>query len=121
MYQRLEEAQKQGILTIDRAGYYDILFDRLLARRIDAVPRVRKVANYFLQQSYPQAIRDKIAHSETILEKRAYHLILNNNIPENKRYIELFNQGLQIIKANGDYDKLIEKLNNGYYHSDVKH
>lgn len=120
VYDIFQKAESNNILTIERAGYYDILFDRLLAKRIDAVPQVKKVADYFLYKNYSQHARDKITHSETIFERRVYHLILNKHRPENKHYIELFNQGLKRIKANGVYDDLVKKLNSEYFYNEAK-
>ncbi len=116
VYKRLERAESQNILKIDRAGNYDVLFDRLLAKRIDAIPNIKSVADYYLYTRYSQKERDKVTYSPTAIETRVYHLILNKKDPNNQKYIERFNKGLKIIKENGTYDLLLHRLETGYFY-----
>lgn len=119
-YPTFEKAEKDGILKISRAGGYDILFKRLLQKRIDAVPQVRAVGSFFLDNSLSKDEREKIAYSPTVIQNREYHLILSKNIKENEKFLKLFNRGLKIIKDNGTYKKLLEALENGNYNSYIK-
>lgn len=116
LYEKFEKAEKAYILRIDRAGNYEALFDRLLAGRIDAIPHVKTVADYFLHTRYSSQVRDKITYSPTVFDKRIYHLILNKKVPDNERYLTLFNEGLKRIKSNGVYQRLHELLDNGYFY-----
>lgn len=103
------------IIKLYRAGNYDVLFKRLLAKRIDAVPQVRRVAEYYLRTSLSKDDQDKITFSPTVFDNRKYYLILNKVHKENKRFMKLFNEGLQNIKSNGIYDDLIDAFERGVY------
>ncbi|MBF0286992.1 MAG: transporter substrate-binding domain-containing protein [SAR324 cluster bacterium] len=120
VYPIFEQAEKQGILHIERAGNYNILFQRLLKRRIDAVPQVRNVGNFFLRTSLSSLERSQITFSPTVIQERKYHLMLTRKIERNKQLIKLFNEGLKKIKENSKYDVLFESLNQGVYDTPLK-
>ncbi|NDV28592.1 ABC transporter substrate-binding protein [Desulfovibrio sp. JC010] len=106
-YPLFEEAQKQGILTIDRGGNYDILLKKLRHNEIDAVPLIKAVCRYYQLTTMNKKERGQITYSPTVIESRRYYLILNKKLPENKTLIAKFNKGLRIIRENGTYDKII--------------
>ncbi len=114
-YPLLEAAEKRGILSIQRAGNYDTLFNRLLAGRIDAVPQVKYVGNYFLQNTLTEEDREKISFSPTVVDRRKYHVMFSRVSDSDLHYLRLFNQGLQIIRENGVYAKIIHDLEAGKY------
>lgn len=114
-YPFLEELAHRGVIKLEKKGDYETLFRRLLLRRIDAVPHVRRVAEYFLRTSLSAEQRNRITASPTVIDTLHYHLILNRKNPDNEQLTELFNQGLQIIKNNGVYDALLHHLHNGDY------
>ncbi len=114
-YPTLEAAERQGILKIHRSGNYDKLYTRLLHERIDAIPQVSQVGKYYQRTSLTKKERAKITYSPTVLQLRQYHLILSKTVPENERFIELFNQGLAIIKASGRYYQIISAMDAGEY------
>lgn len=114
-YPRLDKAEKEGILTMERAGNYKELFKRLLGHRIDAIPNVSKVGEYYLRTQLRPAEKNKITFSPTILHKKEYKVILNKKIPENTGLIKRLNEGLKIIKSNGTYQRLLNDLDKGNY------
>ena len=115
VYPVFEEAEKKKILTIERAGNYSVLFERLLSGRIDAIPLEKKVAAYFLRTNLTKEKRDLITFAPTIIQNRVFHLILSKKHQNNKALIELFNQGLNKIKLDGTYHKLEDDLSAGKY------
>lgn len=114
-YPLLEQANKEGIIYLNRASNYEALFKRLLMKRIDAIPYTRDVARYFIKNNLSVEQREQIIFSPTVIETRQYHIILSKNISENNRFKDLFNQGLKNIKANGTYDKIQDNLEKGVY------
>ena len=114
-YALIEDAYEKGIIKFERAGVYEILFKRLLAKRIDAIPVVKNVGNFLIRTTLNEEEQKKITYSPTVIQDKKYYLILTKNIEENKRFIKLFNKGLEIIKKNGVYAKLTEDLNSGKY------
>lgn len=115
-YKLLEKAQDRELIRLERAGSYDILFDRLLALRVDAVPQATEVAKYFLQTNYTKQLRDKVSFHPTPIDRSSYHLILNRQDPQNRTLILLFNQGLAHIKRTGTYAGYQKKLTTGYFY-----
>ncbi len=114
-YPLLENAEKQGILSIQRAGNYDTLFSRLLAGRIDAVPQVKNVGNYYLQNFLEDSERGRITYSPTVMDSRKYHVLFSRISDSDFHFLLRFNRGLQIIKENGVYAKIIDDLEKGKY------
>lgn len=116
-YPLLEKAEMDGLVTLEPVGNHQQLYDRLLKQRIDAIPHVSQVARYYLQTNLSEDERLQITHSPTILSARKYHLILSKNFDQAEQYIDRFNEGLGIIKANGLYDKILLDLLHGKYDS----
>ncbi|MDG3086521.1 transporter substrate-binding domain-containing protein [Vibrio hannami] len=114
-YPVLESAQEKGVLHIDRARDYQTLFTRLLAGRIDAVPYDWHVGSYFMKNNLSADQRAQIRFSPTVIGTREFHLILTKQVPKNHEFIELFNQGLKNIKANGVYQEIQNNLKLGTY------
>lgn len=114
-YPLFEEAEKKSILSILRAGNYDTLFQRLLAERIDAVPQVKQVGRFFLRNSMDETNRKQITFSPTISAKRQYHVLFSRKGDSDKHFLNLFNQGMEIIRDNGVYGRIISDLDDGKY------
>ena len=115
-YPLLEKAEEQGHLSIQRAGNYDTLFSRLLAGRIDAVPQVKNVGRYYLLNSLKDSERRRITFSPTVVDNRKYHVLFSRISDSDFHFLFLFNRGLQRIKENGVYAKIIEDLEKGKYY-----
>ena len=115
-YPLFEEAENKGILTIDRGGNYDILFQRLLAGRIDAIPQVMHVGRYFIETSLSEEEKRRITYSSTIVDHRKYHLIFSKIGDPGRHYLHRFNKGLKIIQQNGTFNRIMQDLENGKYY-----
>jgi polar amino acid transport system substrate-binding protein len=115
VYPTLELAAAAGILRLERAGNYDSLYQRLLKRRIDAIPQVSQVGRYYQQQTLSAEERDRITHAPTIVQERQYHLILSKKAAGSGALIARFNEGLRAIKADGTYARIIKALETGAY------
>lgn len=115
-YPIFEKAESKGILTIQRAGNYDTLFQRLLAGRIDAVPQVKHVGQHFIETSLSEDEKKHITFSETVVCQRNYHLIFSKIGDADQRYLKLFNKGLRIIREDGTYNRIMQDLDIGTYY-----
>jgi len=109
-YPLLDEAEKDGILTIERAVSYTSLFRRLLSGRVDAVPLVTQVGRFYIQTTLIEEERKRIASYHRVIQRRHYHLLLTKQVEENKALMLLFNKGLAQIRANGIYARLLANL-----------
>lgn len=115
VYPVFEEAEQRGILKIDRGGNYDVLFQKLRWQDIDAVPQVKQVGRYFLNTALSDEERSRITFSPTVVQERKYSLILSRQVPQNRRLLQLFNEGLHLIRSNGRYAELHKELEQGKY------
>lgn len=115
-YPLFEEAEKRGIFTLQRAGNYDTLFERLLAGRIDAIPQVYHVGQHFLRNNLTESQREEIAFHPRIVDNRKYHLIISKKSDPDARLVNLFNRGLERIKNNGLYDQVLSDITKGLYY-----
>ena len=115
VYPVFEQAEQKGILKIERAGTYENLFRRLLGRRIDAVPQVSAVGSFLVRTRLSAEQQAMISVHPTIIQTRHYALILSKAVPDNRRFLKLFNKGLAIIRNNGTYDLLKDRLSRGGY------
>ncbi|WP_020405646.1 substrate-binding periplasmic protein [Hahella ganghwensis] len=115
VYPPLEAAEKKGVLVLTRAANYDLLFRRLLLGEVDAVPLTKRVALYFLHVSLSSSDRHKITYHPTVIQVRKYHLILSRVLEGNVELVDLFNEGLMRIEANGVLNDLTQKFEAGAY------
>lgn len=116
IYPLFEGAETKGILTIQRAGNYGTLFQRLLAGRIDAVPQVLHVGQHFIENTLSEKERKRVTFSSTVAEKRQYHVIFSRKSDADRNFLKLFNKGLKIIRENGVYNAIMDDLNMGRYY-----
>jgi polar amino acid transport system substrate-binding protein len=116
-YPVFKPMERQGLLRIERAGTYAELFQRLLKRRIDAIPQVSIVGNYLARTTLTPEELAQITYSPTVIQKREYRLMLSRERPESEQLLELFNRGLKEIRENGTYDRIMKQLSEGYYDS----
>lgn len=114
-YPIFEAAEKKNILILVRSGTYENLYHRLLKRRIDAIPQVSAVGEFLIRTQLNPYEQQKITFSSTIIQKREYALILTKAIEENKRYLTLFNRGLERLRQTGRYDQMMNALKKGAY------
>ncbi|MCX4029126.1 transporter substrate-binding domain-containing protein [Endozoicomonas sp. SM1973] len=114
-YPFFENAEQKGILRLERAGNYFDLFNRLLGKRIDAIPQVKQVGQYYLRTQYTPQQNALITSAPKVIQTREYSLMINKKLPGNKQLIKQFNKGLKIIKQNGTYSRLYEQLTSGFY------
>lgn len=115
VYLVLDEAEKNGILTIERSTSYASLFKRLLYGRVDALPMLTQVGRFYIQTVLSEEERQRISSHPKVTQVRRYHLLLLKKIDENRELMLLFNQGLAAIRANGTYERLLTDLYVGRY------
>lgn len=115
VYHAFDKAEQDGIIKMQRAGSDDDLIERLLKKRFDAVPMVKGFAEYYLRTKISPTDREKITYSPTVIFDREFHIILGKSNEDNLMYQGLFSKGLQILRGNGEYDKILKDLDNGVY------
>ncbi|MCP4574888.1 MAG: amino acid ABC transporter substrate-binding protein [Deltaproteobacteria bacterium] len=81
---------------------------RLLHKRIDLIIGSRKAILFYLKQKYP----DKMNSLEILgdpLETLSLYVPFSKMTPNYKQKVEDFNRGLEMIKEDGTYQKIMEK------------
>lgn len=64
-YPMLEDMERKGLITLERAGNYDTLLKRVYFRKIDATPLVKYVGLYYLTTSFPEIQQQRITYSDS--------------------------------------------------------
>ena len=126
-WQQLEDLQQQRIgLTIGYAysdvfkplqAKYPAMFSeapsdllnlkKLLHRRLDLVPLERGVGRHLLRIAFTPQEREQIVAQEQSISLFFSHLLLSRSVPGNEQRMQLFDQGLDRLKASGRYRELM--------------
>ena len=113
----LDEAEKKGKITMDRARSYEQNLKKLLAGRIQIYPAAVITAYEHLGNNFPPETVDLITYHPKPLLQKQLHLLLPKKMEKNRamRLLSLFNQGLQRLKETGTYDKIMKDAEMGIY------
>lgn len=114
-YPSLEQAERDGLLTLERGGNYDSLFRKLLYRGLDAIPYVKQVGQYFIDNQLTQEEAEQVAISPTVVDKREYYVLFSKVADPDGALTFEFNRGLALIKKSGRYAQLQRLLTQGFY------
>jgi polar amino acid transport system substrate-binding protein len=81
----------------------------MAARRIDAVDIVKGSGSHVLNQQLSAEERAQLATTQPY-QTWDYHLILSRQLPDNARYLRLFDLGLQQLKDSGRYRQIWQQF-----------
>jgi polar amino acid transport system substrate-binding protein len=102
---------KDPRIKIDRsAGTDELNFRKLAAGRFDIFPATLDVGLYILRHDLPPEQASQITWDPRPYNTTHYHMILNKKPAANKRYMALFNRGLQRLKDSGKYAQYIQEI-----------
>nr|WP_284676502.1 transporter substrate-binding domain-containing protein [Vibrio sinus] len=94
-------------LTVDVAKTDALAIQKVFRRRVDATPIDAHVGYYILAE-FPQEVRDVITHNDKPLLRNHQYVIAGKVKGEySANLIEQFNTGLQTIRDNGTFDKIL--------------
>ena len=108
------EALDAGKLTIDEASKDKLQFDKILRHRIKLNPMNVYTGYYMLREQYDSQTAALFTHHPRPLKTSVYHVLFSRALKENAARVELFNQGLRLLKASGEYDRIIEEYKKKY-------
>ena len=86
----------------------DIMIKMLLADRIDLLVEQRKVIHTYLKNQFPNDINSLSALAPP-LQVSKYFCTFSKKSPRHEKLVSDFNQGLQQIKMDGTYQRLINE------------
>ncbi|OZG70198.1 amino acid ABC transporter substrate-binding protein [Hahella sp. CCB-MM4] len=112
--QPLQEAEARGLIVYDVSVDHVGIFKKLLAGRFDAVDENKAVGLYNLHTQFSNREQDMVAFTAP-LESWDYHVIFSRALPDNRKYRDLFNQGLQRMKQDGRFHQMWEAFYRGDY------
>ncbi len=112
-----QNAEKEGIIHVDRTVTSIQNFKKLLAGRIQIFPLAVSTGYETLRQIYPpETVKLFTYHPKQILHKNLY-LLIPVRMEKNKaeRLLTSFNQGLKRLRETGKYDKIVKDIEKGFY------
>jgi polar amino acid transport system substrate-binding protein len=104
--------EKQKILNTDPAADDLTGFRKLMAGHIDLFPIDVEVGQYLLQQNFPADKRAQITWQKKAFWIAPMHVVIWNKHPRGKELVNRFNSGLKKLKANGDFQRIIDETRN---------
>ncbi|WDD96937.1 substrate-binding periplasmic protein [Thalassomonas actiniarum] len=99
------DADHAGKLSLEIAATDEINFRKLLGGRIKIFPISRKVGYTLLADLFNVEETDLITHHPKVLVSNISRLLVSEKNPKSQYFIEMFNKGLKMLKASGEYEK----------------
>ncbi len=110
-----EEAEKSGIIKVDKAVSDELGFKKLLKRRIDAFVIVSDVGYTLMSKLLTHSQKTLLTHHPKPVYKTGFSLILSKKVIGNQKLLLRFNRGLEKLNKNVGMYKFIVGLMRGYY------
>lgn len=117
--QALTDYRVQGGLFEEVNG--DAQNIRLLIKgRIDLFPITREAGFELLRTQFSaEQVKNITFHPKPLISDKGF-LIFPKSLPGSEQLRRVFNAGMQAIRADGSYQRMLENLRNGYYSGDEK-
>jgi len=109
----IDNLEKSGVVTIDRIAEPESNFKMLVNNRVDLVAEDLFVGREIIAKL---SLADEISIHEKPMNRKSFHLIVGKKVAGAKVIITTFNQGLEKLKASGQYQQMINNVND--YRSD---
>ena len=110
-----EEAEEAGIITVNRTTSEKLNFLKLQAGRVDIFPVDREAGYAFLNTIFTPDEVAQFTHHPQPLYVDSLSMLLSKKVEKNERMLELFNRGLERLKASGKYDQYYAESRRGEY------
>ncbi len=94
-------------LNIEIANEDILNFKKLFSKRIDIFPIDLEVGMYILNNYFTQTERNLLTYHSKSIDERSYYLLLSKN-PQNKIFMNKFNQGYKTLKENKKFNVLTD-------------
>ena len=111
----IDDAEKKGIIKLERVAHESLNLKKLLKGRIDLLLTGEVIGEKLIKETLTPAEAEMITFNSKPVREATYHLILTRSISANKAIIEKFNVGLKKLKDEGLYDKYIQDSKDGKY------
>lgn len=110
-------AELENRINIERTKSYEQNFKKLYTGRIQIYPVAPITAYEQLRNIYHPKIVSKFTYHPKPVQQKFLHLVISKKVKEKraKRLLHLFNIGLQNMKENGTYSKILQDAELGVY------
>ena len=99
---------KNKELQVEQVPTMEQMFKKLYAGRSDIVFAPELSALSFIKANYPNEV-DRCAVTDDVLQDLLGQVIFSKKYPDYKKYLSKFQEGLNLIRDNGNYLKVLEK------------
>lgn len=94
-------------ITVIRASSDETNLKNLLLGRLDAFPLDQRVAEFMLANDLPPVDAARIGSNAVAVHSRPQLLLISRKAVNGEALIRLFNQGLNTIRSNGAYERIV--------------
>lgn len=104
------EAVDAGKIPIEEVSQDELNFKKLLAGRIKLTPVSLYVGYDLIQKTFDARTADLFTHHPRHLKISVHHVLFPRAKAESASRVKLFNKGLQKLKENGGYQRILDEL-----------
>jgi len=110
------QAEKDGLITIERTSVESHNFKKLAAHRLDAVIAEVETGYDIIHNLLTPKQRESIQVSTKTVSSFLNHLVISKQTENAEQLISSFNKGLKELTENGKVDQYLKESRNGLYH-----
>lgn len=110
-----EQAEKRGLITVERTSIESSNFKKLESKRLDAVIAEIDTGYYIMQQIFNAEQIESIVVSPNHVASFSNHLVISKEIENAEDLISAFNKGLKQLTKSGKVDQYLKESRNGQY------
>ncbi|MCP4689907.1 MAG: transporter substrate-binding domain-containing protein [Desulfobacterales bacterium] len=110
-----QEAEKAKEIIVQRVSRDVINFKKLLRGRIDIFPNDLDAGYELLLKNFTPARVAGITYHPRPVKAAPHHILFSKKVEKNVKMLELFNEGLKILRDSGDYDQYLMESRRGDY------
>ena len=111
----IDEAEKSGILMLEKVPLEQNNFKKLLTKRIELFTSDLDVGYRILNLHFKPEEIQRITHHPKSHYTQSMHLLLSKKVNHNQILMKNFNKGLIRLKASGKYDLYFKESRKGMY------
>ncbi|ASP38213.1 hypothetical protein CHH28_05725 [Bacterioplanes sanyensis] len=109
--QEFQDAEKSGVLNVDRIPEEGNNFKKLVAKRIDVFVATERVGYSLAANVLSADQAAQVTHADKPIDVQRWSVIISNNSANQAYFVEQFNLGLKQLKESGRYDEIMQQVN----------
>ncbi|MBA3530656.1 MAG: transporter substrate-binding domain-containing protein [Ardenticatenales bacterium] len=107
------QAEEAGIISVERIPADEQNFSKLLGGRIDVFPLDLEVGLSMLRKNFTPEEMEQITYHPLPIRSDPGYLLLSRKVEGNAELIDVFNAGLEELRANGQLQQFVEESRQG--------